>query len=287
LQRQVLLEKSREVEEVKNFLKLHKVIGVADLHKVRAAQLQELKKKLEKDAYLRVIKNTLMRKAVSEFREKPNMEKLSGFLEGSNIFLFTHINPFKLASLLEKSKVKMVAKSGDTASQDIIVPAGNTGQAPGPIISQLNAVGIPTRIESGSVWINRDTTVAKRGEVISERLAAVLSKLGIKSVEAGLSLKAVYDDGLIMTKEQLHLDLKEYEKTIGKAYAYALNLSLNTGYPTAENISIMIQIVHREAYNLALNASIITPESIIDLIRKAYMEASALSSKIQMEKVSS
>jgi len=287
LQRQALLEKSREVEGVKSLLKQYKLIGVANLHKVRAAQLQELKKKLEKDAYLRVVKNTLMEKAVSECKDRPNIEKLSGFLEGANIFLFTHINPFKLASLLEKSKVKMVAKAGDTPSQGIIVPAGNTGQPPGPIISQLNAVGIPTRIESGSVWINRDTVVAKKGEVISERLAAVLSKLGVKSVEAGLSLKVVYDDGLIMTEDQLRLNLEEFEKTIGEAYAYALNLSLNASYPTAENISMLIQISHREAYNLALNASVISPGLIIDLIRKAYTEALFLSSKVQLEKETS
>lgn len=282
MQREALLEKSREVEGVKSLLKQYKVIGIANLHKVRAAQLQELKRNLEKDAYLRVIKNTLTDKAVSECEDKPKIEELRKFLEGSNIFLFTHINPFKLASLLERSKVKMIAKAGDTAPQEIIVPAGNTGLPPGPIMSQLNTVGIPTRIEAGSVWISRDTLVAKKGEVISERLAAVLSKLGIKSVEAGLSLKAVYDDGLVMTEDQLRLDLKEFEQSIAEAHAYALNLSLNAGYPTATNVSMLIGTAHQEAYNLALNANVASPELIVDLIRKAYREASMLNSKVQL-----
>lgn len=277
---QGLLEKSREVDGVKDLLSQFKVIGVASLHKVRASQLQELKKKLEKDAHLRVIKNTIMGKAISNSVTIPNIEKLSGFLEGSNIFLFTRINPFKLALLLERSKVKVVAKAGDIASEDVIVPAGNTGQPPGPIISQLNAVGIPTRIESGSVWVNRDTLVVKSDEAISERLAAVLSKLGIKAVEAGLSLKMVYDDGLILTEDQLLLDLKKYEGDISEAYAYALNLSLNAGYPTTENISALVQMAHRGAYNLALGAGIVTPETIVDFIKKAYTEASILSSKL-------
>jgi len=281
LQRQTLLEKSREVDEVKSLIYQYKVIGVADLHKVRTAQLQELRRKLKKEAYLRVIKGTLVDKAVSECKDRPNIVELAKFLKGSNIFLFTNTNPFKLASLLEKSKVRMVAKAGDIAAQEIIVPAGNVGLPPGPIISQLNSVGIPTRIESGSVWVSRDTLVAKKGEVISERLAAVLSKLGIKSVEAGLSIKIVYDEGLIMTEDQLRLDLKEFQQTMGEAYAYALNLSLKAGYPTAENISILIQLAHQEAHNLALNASITTPELIKDLIRKAYAEALILSSKVQ------
>jgi len=282
LQRQVLLERSRKIEEIKDLLKQYEVMGIADLHKVRASQLQELKKKLAKDAHLRVIKNSLMERVIPEYKGSPNIEKLTGFLEGSNIFLFANINPFKLAALLERSKVKMVAKAGDIAAQDILVPAGNTGLPPGPIISQLNAVGIATRIESGSVWINRDTLVAEKGEVISERLAAVLSKLRIKPVEAGLSLKVVYDDGLVLTQDQLRLDLKEFEQAIGEAYTCAFNLSLHAGYPTAENISMLLQTAHREAHNLALNASLIFPEVIVDLVRKAYTEALILNSKFQL-----
>ncbi len=281
LQRQVLIRKAQQVEEAKKLIQQYKVIGIASLHKVRANQLQELKKKLRGEVYMRVIKNTIMDRAISECEGRANLERLRGFLKGSNIFLFTNINPFKLALLLEKSKVKMFAKVGDVASEDIIVPAGNTGLPPGPIISQLNSVGLPTRIESGSVWINRDTVVARKGEVISERLAAVLSKLGIKSVEAGLSLKVVYDDGLILTDEDLHIDLEEVKQEIIDAHIQALNLSLNASYPTSENISTLIGIAWNEAYNLAMNAPIVTPELIEDLIRKAYMEASIIKSKIE------
>jgi len=112
--------------------------------------------------------------------------------------------------------VLITAKAGDVASWDVVVPAGNTGLPPGPIISQLSGVGLPTRIESGSVWINRDTLVVKQGEVIDARLAGVLSKLGIKPVEAGLIMKAVYDDGLTITEEQLRIDLDEIQRNIQK-----------------------------------------------------------------------
>ncbi len=139
--------------------------------------------------HMKVIKNTLMKLAIENNEGKPELKKLVEHLQGSNVFLFTNLNPFKLALLLEKGKVKTTAKAGDMAAFDVIVPAGNTGQPPGPIISQLNAVGLPTKIESGSVWISKDTLVVRKGEVISEKLASVLSKLGIKPVEAGLSRK--------------------------------------------------------------------------------------------------
>ena len=282
---QVLQEKISEVEEIKKLIERYKVIGIASLQKVRAAQLQEFKKNLADKVHMRVAKNTLMKRAIEELKEKPELKKLEEHLTGANIFLFTNLNPFKLALLLEKGRVRTTAKAGDIAAIDVIVPAGNTGQPPGPIISQLNAVGLPTRIESGSVWINKDTLVARKGEVISERLATVLSKLGIKPVEAGLVMKVAYDDGLIITQDQLRINVEETKKIVGKAYADSFALSLSVAYPTRENAEILIQMAHREAYSLAINAAVPTKETVKDLIRKAYVEMLSLNNYVKNVKI--
>ena len=196
----VLDEKSGEVEEIKELLQGYKSIGIADLTKVRASQLQAMKKNFAGKVYMRVLKNTLMKLALESI-EKQDLKQLEAYLEGSNVYLFTDENPFKLALMLERGKVKTTAKSGDIAFKDVVIPASNTAQPPGPIISQLNAVGLPTRIESGSVWISKDTLVVRKGEAINERLAGVLSKLGIKAVELGISMRAVLDEGLMIGAE--------------------------------------------------------------------------------------
>jgi len=279
MERLAIREKAENVKEIQDIIQRYPAIGIASLHKVRSAQLQELRKKLQGSAQVRVLKNSLVERAITNL-SIPNAEKLKDYLRGPNVYLFTHLNPFKLERIIEKSKVKAFAKVGDIASEDAVVPAGNTGLPPGPIISQLNSVGIPTRIESGSVWVNRDTVVVRKGEVISESLAPVLSKLGIKPVEMGLTVKAVYDNGVIIPEEYLKLDIDEYKKNIGEAYTEALNLSLNAAVPLPENIAVLIQVAVLEAHNLALNAIVISPDTIIDLIRRAYFEASALSSKV-------
>jgi len=280
MSRQIVVQKAEEVEEVKKLVQRHKALGVASLQKVRAAQLQELKKKLKDIAHVQVIKNTLMKRALAELKDKPNLEKLEGFLSGSNIFLFTDLNPFKLTLLLERGRVKTTAKAGDIAAMDVIVPAGNTGLPPGPIISQLGSVGLPTRIEAGSVWVNRDTLVAKKGDLIDARLAGVLSKLGIKPVEVGLILKAIYENGLVITEDQLHVDVDGFRQNIMKAQLNAFNLSINIAYPLSENINLLVQTAHRKAINLALNAAIPTSETIGDLLRKAHLEGLSLSAKL-------
>jgi len=281
MSRQVALEKTEEVEEIKRLIQQHNVLGVASLQKVRAAQLQELKKKLRDNVNLRVVKNTLMRRAIAECKEKPKLQELEGSLSSSNIFLFTNLNPFKLALLLERGRVKATAKAGDVAAFDVVIPAGNTGLPPGPIISQLGAVGLPTRIESGSVWINRDTLVVKKGETIDARLAGVLSKLNIKPVEVGLLLKAAYDDGLVITEEQLRIDVEATKRNLMEAQAHAFNLSLNTAYPISENIIFLLQTAHRRAFGLALDAGVFTRETIAYLLGKAHMEALSLSERLK------
>ena len=278
---QILQKKISEVDEIAQLLKQHEVIGIASLQKVRAAQLQEFKKNLADKVHMRVIKNTLIQRAVEKCKKKPELKKMVEHLTGANVFLFANLNPFKLALLLEKGKVRVTAKSGDIAAIDVTVPAGNTGQPPGPIISQLNAVGLPTRIESGSVWITKDTLVAKKDEAISERLASVLSKLGMKPVEAGLKMKVAYDEGLIITGEQLQIDAKETMESIGKAHADAFTLSISITYPTSQNIQTLLQVAHREAYTLAITTATPTKETMTDLIVKAHAEMLSLDTHLK------
>jgi large subunit ribosomal protein L10 len=272
---EVLEEKTGEVEAIKDLLKEYKSIGIASLQKVRATQLQELKKNLAGKVYMKVLKNTLTKLAI-ENMERDDLKKLEEYLEGSNLLLFTNLNPFKLALLLERGKVKTTAKSGDTAAMDVVIPTGNTGQPPGPIISQLNAVGLPTRIESGSVWVSKDTLVVRKGEPISERLASVLSKLGIKAVEAGLSMRAMLDEGIMIDGKQLKIDVEGTRNSLEQSHGEAFALSLNIAYPTTENIATLLQIAHQKAFALSLNAPVPTKETIADLVRKAHTEMLSL-----------
>ncbi|HIJ08662.1 TPA: 50S ribosomal protein L10, partial [Candidatus Bathyarchaeota archaeon] len=173
------------------------------------------------------------------------------------------------------------AKSGDIAYMDVVVPAGNTGQPPGPVISQLNAVGLPTRIESGSVWVSKDTLVVRKGEAINERLAGVLSKLGIKAVELGISIYVSLDEGLIITGEELKLDLNQTKGSISQSFGDAFALSMSIAFPTKENVTSLIQLANQNAIALSIGAAVPTKETIADLIRKANAEMTSLNTAIE------
>ena len=105
----VLQEKKEEVEKISELMTRYKSIGMASLHKVRTAQLQELKRKLKEDVFLRVIKNTLVKRSLQRSKEKPKLEALVDHLTGANVFIFTDLNPFKLELLLQKNRVKAIS----------------------------------------------------------------------------------------------------------------------------------------------------------------------------------
>lgn len=281
---QVLDEKSSEVEAIKDILKEYKSVGIASLQKVRASQLQELKKSMSGKVYLRVLKNTLIKIAIEQMNQA-ELRKLEEYLEGSNVFLFTDLNPFKLALLLERGKVKTTAKANDIAAMDVVIPASNTGQPPGPVISQLNAVGLPTKIENGSVWVSKDTLVVRKGEVINERLAGVLSKLGIKAVELGISMRAVFDNGMMITGDQLKVDVAATKRSVESSNQEAFALALSIGYASKDTIKPLLQQAHQKAIALSVGAAIPTKETIADLIRKANSEMTSLSGAVDKAKL--
>jgi len=108
-----------------------------------------------------------------------------------------------------------------------------------------------------------------------------LSKLGLKPVEAGLTMKAVYDDGLIIIGEQMRQNLEEIRQRVEEAHAFALNLSLNSAFPTPENVTLLLQAGRHEAYALAMNGGVPTSDTIANLMRKAHMEMLSLRSKLK------
>ncbi len=262
-------------ETLKELVRRYKVIALVKMNNVRSTQLMQVRKILANEAKMIMVKNRLAIKALSDTNVK-GIDKLLKELKGQNLLIFTNMNPFKLQMLLEKNKVYLPAKGGDVASEDIVVPAGNTGLAPGPILSEFREAKIPTKIEEGTVWIAKDTVVAKAGETISMKLASILSKLGIKPIKAGISIHLALDDGLIYTSNDLKLNIDEYKKSLEEAYNHAIILAVNLAYPTKESISIILAKVYSNALALALNSGYPAIEVIDKLLILAKTHADIL-----------
>ena len=267
--------KVRLWNKIKEYASKYKTIALIKMEKVRSEQIMAIRKKFGDELKILMVKNKIAMKALSGLDVK-GIDKLLNELRGQNAFIFTDINPFKLYLLLEKEKVYLPAKGGDVATDEIMVPAGNTGLPPGPILSEFREAKIPTKIEGGTVWISNDTIVAKPGDVIDHKLASLLSKLDIKPIKAGLSIYLALEDGLLYKSDDLKIDLDATLDEIKQSHAQALNLAVNSGYPTRESIEHIVRKAYTDARALAVNSGYPDKEVISDILAKADIEARAL-----------
>lgn len=281
LTQQVAVWKKEIFTDLIQLLEKYSVIAVADLEKVRSSQIQEIRKKLRGKADLIVAKNTILRKAsVSIASKKENMDKFAEGLTGSKVLIFTQMDPFELIMFLNRNKVRVPAKGGDIATSDIIVPAGNTGLQPGPVISEFNEAKVQTRIEAGSIFVARDTVVASKGEAISTKTASLLSKLGMKPMEAGLILSSAYDNGLVLGANDLTFDLDQMKSDFDLAARLAFGIAVEANIMLPQTAPAIISKAYRQAVAVSVEAGFFTKDTAELIIQKAYRNMSALSSAI-------
>ncbi|MBO0888679.1 50S ribosomal protein L10 [Candidatus Bathyarchaeota archaeon] len=279
--------KKESLAQLQGLMSKYQVIAAADLNKVRSSQIHELRKRLRDHVTMVVAKNNLLRKSVElgSFKE-PRLGEFVKDLTGSKILLFSEINPYALIILLDKSKVRVPAKGGDIATSQIMIPAGNTGLPPGPVISEFGEIKVKTKIEGGSIWVASDSVVAEKGDVITAKMASVLSKLGLKPMEAGLSLVEAYDNGAILRGEDLTLDLPAWKNDFITGINDALNLSTEAGYITTENAPRILVKGMREALALAGEAAFLEEGTIEYVLKRAVANATVLDNKVPSQEAS-
>jgi len=271
-------EKIAIVERIAKLAKAYPVLCVTKLSKVRSAQLMAVRKVLRGNAEIVVVKNKLAILGLKRAGLK-NADELLKNLEGQNALIFSMQDPFKLFLLLEKNRVNLAARAGDIAPANIVVPAGNTGQQAGPVLSEFREAGIKTKIEAGSIQVVEDSVVAKPGTLISPKLASLLSRLGIKPIRAGLAIALAYENGLIYGAEAVAIDLDKYRASLLEGFASAKGLAIIIGYVTKETAPDIIAKAYREALALAVESGEITKESVAVIFGKAEAEANAVLAK--------
>jgi len=266
------------VERVAKLAKQYPVLAIASMSKVRGTELMAVRKGLRGKAEVFVVKNTLATLGLKKAGIK-NAEQLLSHLTGQNALIFSTDDPFKLFLTLDKSKVYLHARAGDVAPEDIMVPAGNTNLPAGPVLSEFREAGIQTKIESGSIYVNKDSVAVKKGAVVSPKLASLLSKLNIKPIKAGVTIALAYENGLIYSGDLVAIDLEKYRQSLMEAYSSSRGLAIIIGYVTKETAPEIIAKAYREAMSLAVEAGFMTPETAPRILAKAEAEASALMAK--------
>ncbi len=267
--------KTDMLRKIEQYANENSVIALSKIRKVRAGQMMLLRKNFRKDLKVIVVKNKIAAKALGN-SEKKNLAKFMGNLTDQNALIFTDMNPFKLQLMFDKNKIELPARSGDIATGDIVILAGNTGIPPGPVLSEFKELKVPTKIDAGNIVLTEDTVVLKTGEQVSPKLAGMLARLGLKPIKAGLSIASAYMDNVIFTGENLRINLEEYRQRIQEACGSALAVSVNAAYLTKETTPLIIGRAHIDAKALALAAAYVTDETAGNVLSSGQQKALTL-----------
>ncbi len=280
---------SKRKEEMRkkfeDLLKKHRYLIVIDAYRLKASMLNEVRR-LQPELGFRIKggKKRVFLKAVENVYPD-SVSDLEKKFEGQILFIFTNENPFKIASKLDKFEMAMEASPGDIAPEDIVIPEGNTGIPPGPVIGLFSALSIPTKIVAGAIYVAKDVLVAKKGDKISANLANILSKLGIKPIKSRVYVKFAYDfhDKILIDRDLLIPDIEKFREDLENAYRRAYSLAIGIEYITRDTIVPLLVKAVSHANALAIEAEYIDKSTIGKLIAVALSRAKLLKSKVGVD----
>ncbi|MFH0889736.1 MAG: 50S ribosomal protein L10 [Candidatus Aenigmatarchaeota archaeon] len=273
--------KIKVVEELKKLIDSYSVIGIVNLHKMPAKQLFDIRNSLQGDAKIRMAKISLIKMAFKSSNKK-NITGIENLVKGEVALIFTNENPFKIYRFIDNNKQPAAAKPGDVTPVDIIIPAGPTQFAAGPVISEFQKVKIKTTVENGKITVKEDKLVAKAGTTLAKELTEFIMKFGIEPMQIGLNIVAMLDDGTVYGKDVLGVPLESYVNDLVNSYLKAVNLAVEIDYPTKESVKIMITNAFRNAKYIAIENNVYEKDVIGSILSKYTRIAEAMKSRINV-----
>ena len=273
--------KEGRVAELKEIISSPGVVGIIDIGGVPAKNMLDMRSSLKGIVNMTMAKKTLMRLAWEEAGR--STEELEDLFEGAAQPCIVHSDSLKAYQLfdeLKKTRQGRAAKEGELAPSDIIVPAGPTEFAPGPLVGEFNAVGIPAKIDKGKIAIQKETKVVSAGEPMSADLGMMLAKLGINPIEIGLILIGAIEEGLLLPADDLDLDLDGLKDDIAVATSRAFNLACNAHWFSTATTPVLLAKASSESLAVAVEAGIVNDKTAELFVMRANARMMALASQL-------
>ena len=266
-----------EVKKLTDLFTSKKVVGIVEIGGIPAPQMQQMRSNLHGTTNIRSAKNSLLFRALDEAEKQiKGISGLKELITGQTAVIATDMNPFKLFGQIKTTRTMAPARGGETAAHDIMVKAGDTPFKPGPVVGELQKVGIPAAIQEGKVIIKNDKVIVPEGEKIPKDVAQMLTRLEIYPVEIGMTLHAVFEDGSIFKPDVLDIDVDEFIGRMSQASSNAFNLAIESVWINGLTIKPLLMKAHHNAFTLALEQGLINKETIKHLISKAHSNMFAL-----------
>ncbi|RDD52714.1 50S ribosomal protein L10 [Nanoarchaeota archaeon NZ13-N] len=282
--------KIKYVRDLEDDIKGSRILGISDVMDIPTSALQSIRKSLkEKGFRLKVIRKKLLIKALEDLsKEDKNYEKIIELLKKNKritimlVLQKDSINPFLINKIFEENKSYREARPGDILEEDIVIKAGPTEFAAGPILSEFKKFNIKTKVEGGKIAIAEDAVIAKKGDKVSEDLASFLKKMNITPIPVRIKLLLAYDGRVIYTEDILSTPLEKYIDDLKLAIKKANSITIYVGYPTKYNVRILLRKGLENSLKLSIKLGFPTKQTVKEILRRAVRIGNHLKNKANL-----
>ncbi|GFW02644.1 mRNA turnover protein 4 homolog [Trichonephila clavipes] len=158
-------------------------------------------------------KNKIMAKALGLTEEdefRLNLHKIGQQLKGERGLLFTNQPVEEVVNWFHSYSEGDYARSGNIATEDVILPEGPLKQFPHNLESYLRQLGLPTTLQKGVIHLLSEYVVCQAGDKLSPEAARILKLLGYEMAEFRIKIRSVWSqDGSFVDLDSKAKENKE------------------------------------------------------------------------------
>lgn len=239
-------EKIQAVTKLAGEIAKANTIMLVSIKNLPSNQLQKMKKNLREKAEIQIAKKSMLMRAIDETAIN-GLEKMKEHIKEDCALLLSQDDAFNLAGWFAENKNPIVAKEGQIAENDIIIEEGPTELVPGPVISELGALGLQIMVDDGKITIKKSKVAIKKGDKVSGAASSIFQKLGIKPFMIGISPIAFFDKQSGKIYVDIKIDKKKTLADLINSKVRALGFSISVGYPSKDNISMLLGKANSQA----------------------------------------
>jgi len=264
MSREVPARKQDYANRLNNYLDNYAQAMTICVNNVGSKSIALQRKKLrQRNIHILMGKNTIIRKVLNVRAERLEAAgntaaaaqalRMLEMVEGNIGFVFvpTDQDIGKIREEITSERVQTAAKAGVEAPDDVVVPAGPTGQDPSQT-SFFQALDIPTKINRGQVEIVSDVKLVTKGEKVNRSAAELLVMLNIKPFYYGINVHHIYQNGDVFPADVLDISSSDIAQAFNNAVREVAALCLALNYPTAASVPHSIMDAYKNILAIGL-----------------------------------